>query len=165
MCPASFLTQKAATTTNYKTVNEEVLFVILFFFTDMWLLSNNSRQFLRQRQSRLYVCTSLFPNDLHAFLYFSYCKCFSWFISLWRERCVFVCDALIYNYLVLGVYLGVVGAQMNSESDTNEEGIPNSFNIFQTVSPARWESRDVVMGGWGVLQSLVLHRLLSAPPL
>lgn len=32
---------------------------------------------------------------------------------------------------------------MNSESDADKDGIPNSFNIFQTASPACWESRDV----------------------
>lgn len=35
---------------------------------------------------------------------------------------------------------------MNSESDANEDRIPNSLNIFQTASPARWESRDVQGG-------------------
>lgn len=56
---------------------------------------------------------------------------------------------------------------MNSESDADKDGIPNSFNIFQTASPACWESRDVEgeEGGESVLQSLVLHRLLGAPPL
>lgn len=57
--------------------------------------------------------------------------------------------------------------------DANEDGITNSYNIFQTASPARWERRDVegMLGeaegeaGESVLQSLVLHRLLGAPPL
>lgn len=52
---------------------------------------------------------------------------------------------------------------MNSESDADKDGIPNSFNIFQTASPACWESRDVEgeEGGGGV--GVAISRVAQTP--
>lgn len=92
--------------------------------------------------------------------------CFLVLISTKRQLC-----CVMPSHIIIQSWVFLLGHRWTP--DANEDGITNSYNIFQTASPARWERRDVegMLGeaegevGESVLQSLVLHRLLGAPPL
>lgn len=47
--------------------------------------------------------------------------------------------------------------------NSNEDGIPNSFNIFQTASPARRESWDVYGGGGQGGVGVAISRVAQPP--
>lgn len=87
-------------------------------------------------------------------------------ISTKRQVC-----CVMPSHIIIQSWVFLLGHRWTP--DANKDGITNSSNIFQTASPARWERRDVegMLGeaegeaGESVLQSLVLHRLLGAPPL
>lgn len=71
--------------------------------------------------------------------------------NTWINLCFLVCFLVLItkrqvccvmpSHIIIQSWVFLLGHRWTP--DANEDGITNSYNIFQTASPARWERRDV----------------------